>query len=533
MSARYLLGAGVPALQSLILLSGLLVIPIGALAQSGAPPAESEEPLTSTSTPTASTCPVSPTPLPTPSSTPTVSAVIFEPAVVTLNNPAKPGIKTSSSDFSVVVTAYDNSGNVLEPSCKEPLFVRIDGAPKGVITPEVRKITRGQIAKFKYSGKYFPGPINIEAWEKIPNGTAALGKYAIGITQILGQNPNACAYASKTFALAVNCGTETPEQCQTDNITSSHGIQVMAAVGYAKAKQASFTPYTVDTGSLGVVVPIGDLPTGKRANWIGPGPPGEKAYTSNGGNTFTGNYYLAPVSLRQSNGGAVETLRIMVLVLSTGQTLHYLGIGFNRENFTFEDLFETPADNAFLHLTDNSNGTDISPGYQIGAASVSLGVASTSGYNLIPLTTAGAQVPGEYADAAGCFNFPGAPDNPGPFCGNMLFDIGIGDMYLGLDDFQRPTGYNTGGIVTIGDAVNIIGGSPSVPALCYSFTSGGSSLITPYAANWTQPPTPCGVFFNTGRVGLAAYSYMYDATCGNVGFEPLSEPLAPTNCQAP
>ncbi len=59
-------------------------------------------------------------------------------------------------------------------------------------------------------------------------------------------------------------------------------------------------------------------------------------------------------------------------------------------------------------------------------------------------------MPGEYADAAGCFNFPGATDNPGPFCGNMLFDIGIGDMYLGIDDFQRPTGYDD---VSDGDVV--------------------------------------------------------------------------------
>ena len=529
----YLLARMPAALQSLIVLSGLLILPIGALAQSGAPPAQLDESLSPSPTPTPSICPVSPTPSPTPSSTPTVSAIIFAPAVVTLDNPTTRETRTASSSFSVVVTAYDNSGNVLEPSCKTPLYVRIDGAPNGVITPKVRKITRGNIAKFKYSGKYFPGPINVEAWTKIPDGTAALGEYALGITQILAQNPNACAYASKSFPLAVDCGSETPEQCQTDNITSSHGVQVMAAVGYANAKQASFTPYTVDTGSLGVVVPIADLPTGKKANWIGPGPPGEKAYTSNGGSTFTGNYYLAPVDLQRSNGGAVETSRIMVLVLSAGQSLRYLGIGFNRENFTYEDLFQTPADNAFLHLTDSSNGADISPGYQIGAASVSLGITSSTGYNLIPLTTAGAQVPGEYDDAAGCFNFPGAPDNPGPFCGNMLFDIGIGDMYLGLDDFQRPTGYNTGGIVTLGDTVNIIGGSPSSPALCYSFSSGGSTLITPYAANWTQPPTPCGVFFNTGRVGLAAYNYMYDPTCADVGFQPLSEPLAPTNCQAP
>ena len=455
---------------------------------------------------------------------------------MTLDNPSAPGSRTNSSSFSVSLTAYDNNGNVLEPSVANPLFVQIDGAPKGVITPEVKKVTAGSMATFKYSGKFFPNPINVQAWMKIPDGTASLGEYALGITQILGQNPNNCTYADKTVSLKVNCSGETTAECQTDNITNAHGVQVMAAVGYAKAKNASFTPYTVDTGSLGVIVPIGDLPTGKKANWIGPGPPGTKAYTSNGQSSFSGNYYLAPVDLKRSDGGVVETSRIMVLVLSAGQTLNYLGIGFNRESFTYEDLFQTPADNAFLHLTDKSRGTDISPGYKVGATSIALGITSTDSYDLIPLTTTGAKAPGEYDDAAGCFNFPGAPGDP-TFCGNMLFDIGIEDMYLGLDDFQRPTGYDdasgTSDIVTPGDAVNIIGGSPSSPAMCYSFTSGDTSLITPGTANWVQPPTPCGVFFNTGRRGLAAYNYMYDATCGNVGFEPLSDPLVPTNCQAP
>jgi hypothetical protein len=466
-------------------------------------------------------------------STPTASVILFQPPVITLDNPTMAGSATGSSSFSMSVTAYDDSGNVLKPTDENPLFVQVDGAPKGLITPEVRKVTRGNLAKFEYSGGYFPKPINVEAWIKIPKGTAVLGKYALGITQILAEHPNACAYAAKSLPLAVDCTGETPEQCATNNITSSQGVQVMAAVGYSDARKASFKPYTVDTGSLGVIVPIGDLPNGKIANWIGPGAQGMKAYTSNGKSSFTGNYYLAPVDLQLSTGRAAKTTRIMVLVLSAGQTLRYLGIGFNRENFTYEDLFQTPADNAFLHLTDKSNGTDVSPGYQIGAASITLGITSTSGYNLISLTLMGAQVPGEYADAAGCFNFPGAPDNPGPFCGNMLFDIGIGDMYLGLEDFQRPDGYDTSELVTSGDAVNIIGGSPSSPAMCYSFSSGATSLITPYAANWVQPPTPCGVFFNTGRRALSAYNYMYDATCGNVGFQPLSEPLAPTDCQAP
>jgi hypothetical protein len=518
------------ALRPLILLPSLLILIIGVFAQNRMTQVAASEP---DSPQVGGTCPITATSTWAPSATPTVSVILFSPPVVTVNNPTLSSNKTRRSSIKLSVTAYDNSGNVLTPTGDNPLYVEIDGAPSKSIVPRIRKITSGNVARFEYSGKYFPNPINVEAWIKIPNGTAELGEYALGTTQILGQNQNTCAYGSKSFPLEVNCSGETTEQCETDNITSAHGVQVMAAVGYKDASDASFTPYTVDTGSLGVVVPVGDLPTGSEAGWIGPGAPGEKAYTSNGQHSFTGNYYLAPVGLQLSNGGVVQTSRIMVLVLSAGQNLHYLGIGFNRENFTYEDLFQSPADNAFLHLTDSSNGTDISPGYQIGAASVTLGLTSVSGYNLIALATTGAQVPGEYADAAGCFNFPGAPDNAGPLCGSMLFDIGIGDMYLGVDDFERPSGYNTGGVVTTGDTVNIIGGSPVSPAMCYSFQSGGNSLITPYAANWTQPPEPCGVFFNTGRTGLSAYNYTYDARCGNVGFQPLADPLSATNCQAP
>ena len=322
------------------------------------------------------------------------------------------------------------------------MIVQIDGASPGLFTPTFRKVISGNRAEFQYSGGNFPSGLNVEAWMKIPKGTPALGKYALGITQILAANPVTCAYKSKGVPLAVDCAGETTAACESDNITSPHGIQVMAAVGYAKAEQAVFTPYTVDTGSLGVMVPIDQLPTGANANWIGPGAPGMKDYTSNGGTSFTGNYYLAPVDLQKQSGGVVATSRIMVLVLGAGQSLNYLGVGFNRENGGTEDLFQTPADNAFLHLSNKSGGSHISAGYRIGAATLGLGITSTTGYNLIPLTTEGAKVPGEYNDAAGCFSFPDAADNQGPFCGNMLFDIGIEDMILGLDDFQRPTEYD-------------------------------------------------------------------------------------------
>ena len=526
---------GLNALRCLILLSGLLIGSIAAFAQSGTPTATATLTPTATPTPMPSVCPVTTTPSPAPSSTPTVSVIIFDPPVAVLDNIGMPGNKKHKGSFRFHLTAYDNNGNPMEPSEANPMHVQIDSASPGLFTPTFRKVIDGNRAEFQYSGGNFPSGLNVEAWMKIPQGTSALGRYALGITQILAANPVACTYKSKGVPLAVDCAGETTAACETDNITSPHGLQVMAAVGYAKAEQAVFTPFTVDTGSLGVIVPISQLPTGANANWIGPGAPGTKDYTSNGGTTFTGNYYLAPVDLQKISGGVVATSRIMVLVLGAGQSLNYLGVGFNRENGGSEDLFQTPADNAFLHLSNKSGGNHISAGYRIGAASLGLGITSTTGYNLIPLTTEGAKVPGEYNDAAGCFSFPDAADNQGPFCGNMLFDIGIEDMILDIDDFQRPTEYDTGSSLPTGATVNIVGGSTSSPAMCYGFTLGsGDSLLMPDSVDWAQPPTPCGVFFNTGRRALASYDYMYDATCGNVGFEPLSAPLAPTtDCMNP
>ena len=280
---------GLNALRCLVLLSVLLVVSIVAFAQSGATPtATPTATLTPTATPTPmpSVCPVTTTPSPAPSSTPTVSAIIFDPPVAVLDNIGMPGNKKHKGSFRFHLTAYDNNGNTMEPSEQNPMTVQIDGASPGLFTPTFRKVIKGNRAEFQYSGGNFPSGLNVEAWMKIPKGTSALGKYALGITQILAANPVACTYKSKGVPLAVDCAGETTAACETDNITSPHGIQVMAAVGYAKAEQAVFTPYTVDTGSLGVIVPINQLPTGANANWIGPGAPGTKDYTSNGGNHF-------------------------------------------------------------------------------------------------------------------------------------------------------------------------------------------------------------------------------------------------------
>src|SRR5271155_4820537 len=174
---------GLNALRCLVLLSGLLIVSISAFAQSATPT------LTPTATSMPSVCPVTATPSPAPSSTPTVSAIIFDPPVAVLDNIGMPGNKKHKGSFRFHLTAYDNNGNPMEPSQQNPMTVQIDGASPGVFTPTFRKVISGNRAEFQYSGGNFPSGLNVEAWMKIPHGTAALGQYALGITQILAANP--------------------------------------------------------------------------------------------------------------------------------------------------------------------------------------------------------------------------------------------------------------------------------------------------------------------------------------------------------
>src|SRR6185436_19483431 len=87
----------------------------------------------------------------------------------------------------------------------------------------------------------------------------------------------------------------------------------------------------------------------------------------------------APVSFQTSGGTIVSTTPIPVLVVtSTGCSseprtcnpnnpppnhLTYLGVGFDRNSTTANDLATGPAFNAFLHLDNANNGSDIAPGY--------------------------------------------------------------------------------------------------------------------------------------------------------------------------
>ena len=409
---------------------------------------------TSTPAPTATaTATATPTPTPTATATP-IDTVIFSPAATQLNNPTVAGGTNPSAQFTIQVNAFDSKGNPLTPSSSNPLHLDVYGAPTGLITPTSTTITSGNSVTFTYNGAFFPNNIAINGWIADPSGGDA-----IGVTQVLQANQPPCVPGTTNYSVKLSS-------------TLPNVLNIKAAVGYTTASP-TFTDYTIDTGSLGTIVTTGDLPTGSSTSVIGPAGQGVKCYDSSN-NAFFGNYYLAPVDIQVTNGSTtstVETNPIIVLGVnklckvsdckSLGNPtncvnkpgFHYLGVGFNRNSTTAGDQFNSPAENAFLHLTNASNGTDINPGYILSPSNsqtsgVTLGINATTGYNLVNLT-ADPTVPGDWKPQTACYSFPlGAQSvlrhrpagrrHLGDVPGSALFPAPVRDFRLQRQSACRP-----------------------------------------------------------------------------------------------
>ncbi|CEG56896.1 hypothetical protein [Legionella fallonii] len=450
--------------------------------------------------------------------------ISFSPAVTKVNNPIG-NTPTAPQQFTIHMTMCNSRGQPLIPSNNNPVHVNVYGAPDGVISPISTTTSTGSVT-FTYSGQSFPNNISINAWISDSSNNGA----ALGVTQVLQQNTPSCTYGSTSYQVPLVQ-------------TLPDALQIMADVGYGvTSPTTTLASYTIDTGSLGVVVPVHELP--KNVSVIGPGAPGVKYYDSSG-NTYSGNYYLAPVRVKIDNG-LVQTIPIMVLGIDkaycSGPTtrscysnppspdLHYMGVGFNRNSTTAGDLFNSPTANAFLHLTNATNGTDLSPGYYLTpndtttVTGLTLGITSSNEYNVVNLSP-NPNVPGDFYPQAGCFSFP-HHSQPNQFCGTALLDVGIDSMFIDLPRAQWPTGtYNSKDEVPAGVDMSILMGALSTPAMQYSFSavdgSPPSHSPAPTVVQWINSTATGMVFVNTGRRPLYIYNYFYDGQCGQVGFKPL------------
>jgi hypothetical protein len=468
-----------------------------------------------------------PTALATPSSSPTASVILFSPNAVVLNNPTGTGSTTPpqvSTMFTVDLTAYDSKGNILTPTAANPLHVHVYGAPDGVITPVDATITAGTTAnfttvKFTYSGGSFPNNMELAAWIKDPSGSGE----SLGTTLFVQQHQPPCTYGSRHFDLEMIA-------------TVPDAIKLKAVVGADKPTETDFGTFTIDTGSLGVLVTKKDLVIGPNVH--GPGAAGQKFYDSSGF-VFTGSYYLAPVSLELKDHGFVQTHPILVLAIDgvhchtsykncvkpEHYDLHYLGVGFDRNSTEAGDLFDSPSENAFLELTDAKKGTDINQGYILSTAGVTLGItaADASGFNLLPLASNSKGVLGDWNPVPGCYQFTHLQGSP-QFCGNLLLDVGIDEMFLDLPSSERPAkSYDSTNRVPAGVRMNIqVGLQGQPPVMRYDFRAvqppQPPQEAAPKYVKWVDKTTK---FVNTGRRPLLDFNYLYSGQCGQVGFEPL------------
>ena len=483
-----------------------------------------------------------PGPKPTPTATGTATPVATPTADVILFSPTSTQLTTgTSSQFTINLTALDSTGAQMTPSNTSPMYVNVYGAGAGVITPATSTLTTSSSVTFTYNGGAVPNNVLIDAWIADPT----IEGYAIGQTMVLPQNAT-CAAGTQNHSVPL----------QT---TLPKALTIEAAVGYTNPSGISspVPTYTVDTRSLGTIAPQSEIETAQNDTVngfvIGPGPQGTTCYDSSG-NAYWGNYYLAPVDIQTSNGW-VQTSPIMVLAVkytcqlsscdnvpstppcSNPASLHYIGVGYDRESTTPGNLFQSPAQNAFLHVTDANNGIDIAPGYLLSTGGVTLGVNSTSSYGTYSLTPDSAH-PGDFQLIPGSFGFP---DLSSHFSGRGIFDVGIDEMLLKLPMSQWPSGTSrrvpastcaSGYQVSKNTAISVTLGNPSSPVVSYSFTTGGTaSGSDPNNVCWqdtTNTPLAGTPIVNTGRNPLDCYNYLYNGQCGVVGFQPILP--APAGC---
>ncbi len=453
-----------------------------------------------------------------PGSNPNASQIVFSPAVITLNNaPNDHRVVAASNSTPVTVnmTVYNSDGDVVQPSETNPLHINVYGAPSGVLTPTQVVLTSGTSVTFTYNGAPFPNNIELAAWMN----DSGSGGASLGTTLFIHATRPACNYGSASFNVKVTS-------------TVPHALKMPAVVGSDNPQVSQAKSFTMDTGSLGVVVTKSAMIMGSNVH--GPGAPGQKFYDSSGF-VFTGNYYLAPVAVELEDGTFVQSNPVLVLAIDavhchSGYSkckqpgppdLHYLGVGFDRNSTGTGDLFDSPSENAFLELTDAQNGTDINGGYILSSDSVTLGITSTntSGFNTVTLDP-NTSVPGDWNPVPGCYQFTSLPDSP-QFCGNLLLDVGIGEMFIDLPSDQWPSGsYDTNDKVPDGMGMKIQAGPTNAPAMSYPFTAvQPPDQPTGPAPTYVEWINSSNIFVNTGRRPLLAFDYYYSGQCGQAGFK--------------
>jgi hypothetical protein len=279
----------------------------------------------------------------------------------------------------------------------------------------------------------------------------------------------------------------------------------------ASVNGGAVSPFTVDTGSEGVVVPASEVP-----NIPVGAPAGSLTYRSSG-LQLTGVWVTVPVRFPRAVNAAgasvpaAATVPVLAVTRSkclgdgvnshgcTGAIPHMLGVGFGR------GPNRVPTYNPFLNLTEMAAGT-MRRGYIIGRGGLSLGLTGanvTGAWTMQQLTSAGAPAEGTHNDwmtPAGGFQLGSGP----ALSGKVLIDTGLLDMIV------EGEGLPSSGTVPAGTAMMI-----NVGDLHYSFAVGDGGAQTPIGVHHARAAN--GTFVNTGLRALGHYDLLYDADGGFLG----------------
>jgi hypothetical protein len=435
-------------------------------------------------------------------STPAISSLTLSPQAVTLPNPANQGGKGIRTRIAVSLQALDSQGNAItQGKFQEPIKLTVYGPPGEVLKAETPVIDSPTgTVYFDYNGGFVANPIIV---------TAVSGE-GFGLMSFQPQHRGFAGSSSVTFPI--------PNTNNENNI--ANGWHFTASLGGGRARRIE-----MDTGSRGVAVPVSAL--GPQA--VGPGPPGEIFYDSDG-QIFTGHFYLAPITFSAA-GAKMTTVPIEVLAVDASSCapgypdctpgavseLSMMGVGFDRSGFEGSAEHMPPElDNPFLALTNVIQGS-MHPGYVITSDSATLGItaADDAGFSQIRLTPGGTGS-GDWNTEPGCFTFPTIAGYP-PRCGTVLVDTGIPSAILGLPRSQRPP--SIANTIPDGAQIGVALPTTSSPVFSYSFAVGDGGPMTPTSIRWAAEKTP---FMNTGRRPISGYDYLFDDGSGYVGFKPAS-----------
>lgn len=281
----------------------------------------------------------------------------------------------------------------------------------------------------------------------------------------------------------------------------------------ASVNGGAVSSYTVDTGSVGMVVPASEVP-----NIPAGSPRGQLTYSSSG-LKLTGVWATLPISFPEAanttgaNVGARATVPVLVVTEAscTGSGVnsgrcratipHMLGVGFGRGTRTES----SPAYNPFLNLPEMIAGT-MRRGYIIGRSGLSLGLTElnvTGAWTMQQLTNGGKPAAGTHNDwimPTGAFTLGSDVKHSG----SVLIDTGLLNMIV--EDSSIPAS----GQVADGTAMTIAFGS-----VTYRFSTGDGGAQTPTKVNYA--PASHGSFVNTGLRALGHFDLLYDADGGFVG----------------